>query len=155
MRRFSHWAVGCGGYSRRVLRTVSIAASLALVCVLVAGCGARSNKPFTAAGSAACFAKAKGFKKVTTEQSKVGFIAGFAANGGLRATATDGNVLTVAFAVDEAGATSTERAFRRFAPAKLRPRMSDIMESDRNAVLVWTVSPTPEQLATAMSCLHR
>jgi hypothetical protein len=81
-----------------VLRRASIAFCFVLVCVLVAGCGARSNKPFTATGSAACFAKAEGFKKVTTEQAKVGFIAGFAPNGGLRATATDGNVLTVAFA---------------------------------------------------------
>jgi hypothetical protein len=137
-----------------VLRRASIAFCFVLVCVLVAGCGARSNKPFTATGSAACFAKAEGFKKVTTEQAKVGFIAGFAPNGGLRATATDGNVLTVAFALDEAGAASTERAFRRFAPAKLRPRMSDIMEADRNAVLVWTVTPTSVQRATARNCLH-
>jgi hypothetical protein len=137
-----------------VLRRASVASCFALVCVLVAGCGARSDKPFTAAGSAACFAKASGFKKVTTEPAKVGFIAGFAGNGGLRATASDGNVLTIAFALDEAAAASTQRAFRRFAPAKLRPRMGDIMEADRNAVLVWTVTPTSEQLATAKSCLH-
>jgi hypothetical protein len=137
-----------------VLRPASIAALLALICLLAAGCGTRSNKPYTAAGSLDCFAHAKGFKKATTAQAKVGFIAGFAANGGLRTTATDGNVLTIAFALDEAGAASTERAYRRFAPAKLRPRMSDIMEAERNAVLVWTVSPTPEQLATAKSCLH-
>jgi hypothetical protein len=137
-----------------VLRRASIAATLSVLCVLVAGCGARSNKPYTAAGSVDCFAKAKGFKKATTDQAKVGFIAGFAANGGLRTTATDGNVLTIAFALDEAAAASTERAFRRFAPPKLRPRIGDIMEAERNAVLVWTVSPTPEQLATAKSCLH-
>jgi hypothetical protein len=137
-----------------VLRRVSIAASLALVCVLVAGCGARSNKPYTAKGSTACFTKLKGFTKVTTDSAKVGFIAGFAANGGLRTTATDGNVLTIAFALDEVGAASTERAYRRFAPAKLRPRMNDIMAAERNAVLVWTVSPTPQQLADAKSCLH-
>jgi hypothetical protein len=137
-----------------VLRRASIAVILALICVLAAGCGAGSSKPYTAKGSLACFAKAKGFKKATIDQAKLDFIAGFAANGGLRTTATDGNVLTIAFALDEAGAASTQRAYRRFAPAKLRPRMSDIMEAQQNAVLVWTVSPTPEQLATAKSCLH-
>jgi hypothetical protein len=154
MRRFSHWFVRCGGYSRRVLRRASTAVLIALVCVLAAGCGSRNAKPFTAAGSLACFKTAKGFGEVTTDSAKVGFIAGFAGNGGLRTTASDGNVLTIAFAVDDAGAVSTERAYRRFAPAKLRPRMSDIMEAERNAVLVWTVTPTPEQLTTAKNCLH-
>jgi hypothetical protein len=32
--------------------------------------------------------------------------------------------------------------------------MNDIMESERNAVLVWTVSPTPAELADAKACLH-
>ena len=136
-----------------MLRPASIAACLALVCVLAAGCGARSSKPFTATGSAACFTK-KGFAKVTTDPLKVGFIAGFADNGGLRATASDGNLLTVAFTLDDAAVASTEAAFRAHAPASLRPRMNDIMESDRNAVLVWTTSPTPQQLEDAKSCLH-
>jgi hypothetical protein len=134
---------------RRALTVLSLLA----VCVAVAGCGARSSKPFTAAGSAACFTK-KGFTHVTTDQAKVGFIAGFAANGGLRATASGNNVLTIAFAEDEASAPSTEKAFRRFAPPKLRPRMADIMESERNAVLVWTVTPSPQELADAKGCLH-
>jgi hypothetical protein len=130
---------------------VLAAASLA---VAAAGCGARSNKPFTAKGTAACMTK-QGFTHVTTDPLKVGFIAAFADNGGLRATATGGNVLTIAFAADDtAGVASTEQAFRTHAPAKLRPRMNDIMESERNAVFVWTVTPTPAQLADAKGCLH-
>ena len=152
--RFFQGFVRRGGYSRRVLRRISTIGLVVLVCVFAAGCGGGGNKPFTAAGSKACFVSAKDFTKVTTNPAEVGFIAGFAANGGLRTTATDGNVLTIAFALDEAGAASTQRAYRRFAPAKLRPRMGDIMEAEKNAVLVWTVTPTPEQLAAAKSCLH-
>jgi hypothetical protein len=137
-----------------VARRASIAACLALVCVLVAGCGARSNKPFTAVGSAGCFKK-QGFAKVTTDPNKVGFIAAFADNGGLRATTSDGNLLTIAFTLDETSVPSTKAAFRAHAPAKLRPRMNDIMESERNAVLVWTTAPSPEQLQTAIGCLHQ
>jgi hypothetical protein len=137
-----------------MLRRSLLVLAAASLAVVAAGCGARSNKPFTAKGTAACMTK-KGFTKVTTNPLKVDLIAGFAENGGLRATTTDGNVLTIAFAADDtAGAASTKQAFRSHAPRKLRPRMNDIMESQRNAVLVWTVSPTPSQLADAESCLH-
>lgn len=134
-------------------RRASVLVAFALLVLVVAGCGARNSKPFTAKGSAACFTK-KGFTQVTTNPVKVGFIAGFANNGGLRATASDGNVLTVAFTADESSVASTEQAYRSHAPPKLRPRMNDIMEAERNAVLVWTVSPTAKQLADAKSCLH-
>jgi hypothetical protein len=137
-----------------VLRRASICASLVLVCVLAAGCGVRSNKPFTAVGSAPCFTK-QGFSKVTTNPDKVGFIAAFADNGGLRATTTDGNLLTIAFTLDDTAVASTKAAFKAHAPARLQPRMNDIMESERNAVLVWTTAPSPEQLQTAISCLHQ
>jgi hypothetical protein len=136
-----------------VIPRASIAVVLALVCVLAAGCGVRSNKPFTATGSAACFTK-KGFAKVTTNPDQVGFIAAFADNGGLRAATSDGNLLTVAFTLDDNAVPSTKAAFKAHAPARLRPRMNDIMESERNAVLVWTTSPSPQQLTDAISCLH-
>jgi len=134
-------------------RRTSVLVALALLASVAAGCGARNSNPFTAKGSSACFAK-KGFTQVTTDPLKLGFIAAFADNGGLRATASDGNVLTVAFTADESSVASTEQAYRSHAPAKLRPRMNDIMEAERNAVLVWTVSPTAKQLADAKSCLH-
>jgi hypothetical protein len=137
-----------------VIRRALPFVALALLAVVVAGCGARSNKPFTAKGTAACMTK-KGFTQVTINPVKVGLIAGFAENGGLRALASDGNLLTIAFTADDtAGVKSTELAFRNHAPAKLRPRMGDIMESERNAVLVWTTSPSVAQLADVKSCLH-
>jgi len=128
-------------------------AVLAALALVAAGCGARSSKPFTAQGSAACFAK-RGFTHVTTDPLKIGFIAAFAENGGLRATTSDGNVLTIAFAADAASAPATETAFRNHAPARLRPHLNDIMEAQRNAVLVWTTSPSAQQLADAEACLH-
>jgi hypothetical protein len=132
-----------------VARRVGILVVLAL---LAAGCGARSNKPFTAKATASCLPQ-KGFKQVTTNPAKVGFIAAFAENGGIRATAADGNVLTIAFASDEAGAASTRRAFKAHASPFYRRRIDDILESQRNAVLVWTTSPTQQQISDAESCL--
>ncbi len=134
-------------------RLVFVVAAVSLA-VLAAGCGGRSAKLFTAEATAPCLTD-KGFTHVTTDPAKVGFIAGFAENGGLRATPSDGNVLTIAFAADDsAGVASTETAFRRHAPASLRPRMNDIMSAEGNAVLVWTVTPTQEQLDTAKGCLQ-
>ena len=134
-------------------RRVAPCLALALLGLLVAGCGGSAQKPYTAAGTQACLTQ-KGFKGVTTDPVKIGFIAGFAENGGVQARAKDGNVLTIAFAADANSADATKRAFKNHAPAKLRPRINDIMESQGNAVLVWTVSPTPAQLAAAQSCLH-
>ncbi len=124
-----------------MLRKASVLAALAVLALVAAGCGVRSSKPFTAT-------------HVTTDPAKLDFIAGFAENGGLRATTRGGNVLTIAFAADEASAPGTKQAYRAHAPARLRPRMNDIMESQRNAVLVWTTSPSAQQLADAESCLH-
>jgi hypothetical protein len=134
-------------------RRVLLVLAFALAAILVAGCGARSSKPYTAAGTQACLTK-KGFTQVTTNPVKIGLIAAFADNGGLRATTTDRNVLTIAFTADANAVAGTKRAFTTHAPAKLRPRINDIMESQGNAVLVWTVSPTAQQLADAEGCLH-
>ena len=126
-------------------------AALVLVLVLAA-CGGGSSKPYTAAATKACLTQ-QGFTGVTTSADKIGFIAAFAANGGIQAKSKSGNVVTIAFADSLADAVSTEKAFRRAAPAALRPHMSDIMESKSNAVLVWTVSPTQQELSDAEGCL--
>jgi hypothetical protein len=129
--------------------------SLVLVVTLAlvaAGCGARSSAPYTAAGTVACL-KSKGFTGVTTNPVKVGFIAGFADNGGILAKAPGGNVVTIAFAGDTAGAAQTESAFKAHATPFYRRHIGDIMESQRNAVLVWQTSPTQAQIDDALGCL--
>ena len=123
------------------------------MALLVAGCGRGSTAPYTAAATAPCL-KAKGFTKVTTDPGKVGFIAGFADNGGVFAVAPGSkNTVTIAFAGDTAGAKGTEDAFRAHASAFYKKHMSDIMQSKRNAVLVWTTAPTQDQINTAIACL--
>ena len=122
------------------------------VALVAAGCGARSSAPYTAAGTVACL-KSKGFTGVTTNPVKVGFIAGFADNGGILAKAPGGNVVTIAFAGDTAGAAQTESAFKAHATPFYRRHIGDIMESQRNAVLVWQTSPTQAQIDDALGCL--
>jgi hypothetical protein len=137
-----------------MLRRSLFVLAAASFAVFAAGCGSRSTKPYTAAGSAPCIAK-KGFTGVTTNSVKVGFIAGFADNGGLKAKAPDGNVVTIAFAADDtAGVESTRAAFKTHAPPKLRPHIDDIMDTKGNAVLVWTTTPPSQELALVEGCLH-
>lgn len=119
----------------------------------MAGCGGRNTSAYTAQPTATCLEK-KGFTGVTTNADKVGFIAAFAANGGLFAHPPGvANTLTIAFAANPKGAAATEQAFTRHAPPSLRPHISDVMESQRNAVLVWTVTPAQQILSDALSCL--
>jgi hypothetical protein len=132
-----------------VARTFGIALAVAL---LAAGCGVRTTKPFTAKGTQSCL-KSHGFSGVTSNHGQVGFIAGFAQNGGIKATSAMGNVLTIAFTADANSTGSTQEAFRSHAPKRLRPHMSDIMQANRNAVLVWTTTPDSGELAAATGCL--
>ena len=134
------------------MRRIPPLAAGVLVLVLAA-CGGSGNTPYTAAGTKACLAQ-QGFTGVTTAAAKIGFIAAFAGNGGLQAKSKTGNVVTVAFADDPSSVPGIEKQYRRAAPARLRPHMGDIMESQRNAVLVWTVSPTSAELSAAEGCLH-
>jgi hypothetical protein len=123
-----------------------------LVVLAAAGCGVRNSKPFTAKASAPCL-RSHGFNGVTTGPSQVGFIAGFADYGGVRATSATGNVLTIAFTAGPDSVASTEAAFRSHAPKSLRPHISDIMSANRNAVLVWTVTPKGDEADAASRCL--
>ena len=124
-----------------------------LVGLLVAGCGVRTSKPYTAKGTAPCLAK-KGFTGVSRKPVDVGFIAGFADNGGLKGTSPTGNVLTIAFTADSDSVASTEAAFKNHAPKSLRPHITDIMQANRNAVLVWTITPKSDELDAVQRCLQ-
>jgi hypothetical protein len=90
---------------------------------------------------------------LTTDPAKVGFVAAFADNGGLRATSPTGNVLTIAFAGDSSGVTGTEKAFKQHASSIYKRHIADVMSEQGNAVLVWTVTPSQQQLALAVACL--
>jgi hypothetical protein len=127
---------------RRVLPLVAVA-------LLVAGCSSEPSV-YTAEPTANCL-RGKGFR-VTTEGEKVGVVAAAAPNGGLRAF-EPGNTLTIAFGESSDDALGIQRAFRRFAPKSLRPHIDDVMRLQKNAVLLWTVTPPSEEMDTVFGCL--
>jgi hypothetical protein len=129
-----------------------VLSGLVPLALLTAGCGARSSAPYTATGSAKCLT-AKGYTGVTTAPAKVGFIAGFAENGGIRAKSPSGNVVTIAFAADATDAAQTATAFAAHATPFYRRHIHDVLQIQRNAVMVWTTAPTRTQIATVTGCL--
>ena len=121
-------------------------------CLAVAGCGSGSPKPFVPDATASCL-RQHGFTASTT--ARVPLVASTAANGGLIASPRDGgNTLVIGFAADTGDAANLEQAFRRVAPPRYRAHIRDVMTSKENAVLLWTVSPTPAQQQTAVGCLQ-
>jgi hypothetical protein len=125
---------------------------LLAVVLALAACGGNSTAPFQAGPTAKCL-ESRGFR-VTTDAKKIPFVAAAAQNGGLSAVPADGNTLTIAFGADGKDAVQhLVPAFKRFASPHYRRRFADIFERKRNAVLIWTVAPTAEDLQTAMGCL--
>ncbi|SRR5712691_6090126 len=126
------------------------AAVLAVLGLLAAGCGGAEPSAYKAEGTAKCL-RGAGYR-VTTEPARIGVIAAAAPNGGLRAF-EPGNALTIAFAANSDDALGIERAFRRFAPRKLRRHINDVMRTQKNAVLLWTITPPIDELNKVFRCL--
>ncbi len=123
--------------------------ALVAAALLVAGCSSEPSV-YKAEPTAKCL-RGKGFR-VTTDPDKIGVVAAAAPNGGLRAF-EPGNTLTAAFGESSDDALGIQRAFRRFAPRRLRPHIDDVLRIQKNAVLLWTVTPPTEEMDTVFGCL--
>jgi hypothetical protein len=123
---------------------------LLVLGLLAAGCSSGEPSAYKAEPTAKCL-RSHGFQ-VTTEDSKVGVIAANAPNGGLRMN-EPGNALTAAFAQNSDDAIQIAAAFKKFAPKKLRPHILDVMRTEKNAVLLWTVTPPQEEMNKVFACL--
>ena len=117
---------------------------------LLAGCGDTEPSVYKAGSTADCL-RDEGYR-VTTDPRGIGVVAAAAPNGGLRAYEPF-NTLTIAFGASSDDALGIERAFRRFAPKRLRPHISDVMRTQKNAVLLWTVTPPIEKMNEVFACL--
>jgi hypothetical protein len=121
-----------------------------LAALFLTGCSSGEPDTFKAGPTASCL-KGNGYQ-VTTDDSKVGIVAANAPNGGLLAQ-EPGNALTIAFAQDSDAAIKTAAAIKKFAPKNLRLHISDVMRTQKNAVLLWTVTPPQDEFDKAFACL--
>ncbi len=122
------------------------------LALVVAACGSSGSKPYMPGKTATCL-KQHHFT-VSTNDPTLSLVFQTAANGGLVAHPPGGgNVLEIGFGTDAADASKLQSGIRRVAPKRLRPHLADIMTTKRNAVVLWTVSPTPAQQQTVLGCL--
>jgi hypothetical protein len=123
---------------------------LLVLALLAAGCSSGEPSAFTAGPTAKCL-RGQDYR-VTTDDSKIGVVAANAPHGGLRAN-EPGNALTIAFAQDSDDALMIAGAFRRFAPKKLKKHIDDVLRIQKNAVLLWTVTPPQDEMDKVFGCL--
>ena len=120
-----------------------------LLAFLAAGCNTEPST-YKAQPTANCLCK-DGYQ-VTTDPAKLGVVEGHAENGGLVAF-HPGNAVRIAFGASSDDAIGIERGYRRFAPKKLRPHIDDVMRTEKNAVLLWTVTPPLDEMNKVFGCL--
>lgn len=89
---------------------------------------------------------------VRVDTRELDVVASTAAGGALHAT-FPGNEVTVSFGEDLEDAARTERAYRRFASAQVRPRLDHVLKRRRNAVMIWGVAPAPQDETRVINCL--
>jgi hypothetical protein len=123
--------------------------ALLLVAVFAAGCETEPSV-YKAQSSAKCLRK-HGYD-VTTDSARLGVVEGHTENGGLIAR-HPGNAVRIAFGASSDDAPGIENGYRRFAPKKLRPHITDVMRTQKNAVLLWTVTPPQEEMDEVFGCL--
>jgi hypothetical protein len=122
----------------------------ALVGLAVAGCGVTAVREYHVDETAKCLSDA-GYR-VRTDAANLGIVAAAAPLGSLRAF-EPGNTVTISFGNDHREALNISRLYRKFAPKRLRPHIGDVMEIQKNAVLLWTITPPTADHDKVTGCL--
>jgi hypothetical protein len=118
--------------------------------LLLAGCTETEPSVYKAAGTAKCL-REDGYR-VTTDPAQLGVVERSAENGGLIAF-EPGNAVRIAFGANSDDALGIQEGFRRFVAKKVRPHISDVMRTQKNAVMLWTITPPQEELNKVNGCL--
>jgi hypothetical protein len=127
-----------------------LSALLVLVLALVAAGCETEPSAYKAEPTAKCL-RDDGVT-VVTERSELGVVERSAENGGLIAY-TQNNAVRIAFGVNEEDALGIQEGYRRFVPEKVRPHIDDVRRTEKNAVLLWTVTPSSEDADKVNDCL--
>jgi hypothetical protein len=125
-------------------------AAAAFAVLAASGCGAKAVNTYHVDGTAQCL-KDGGYR-VRTDSDNLGVVAAAAPLGSVRAF-EPGNTVTISFGNDHREAVNISELYRKFAPKKLRPHIDDVMEVQKNAVLLWTVTPPVEEHDKVLGCL--
>jgi hypothetical protein len=129
------------------MRMVVLVVAMVLVA---AGCGGAEPDAYKPEPTAECL-RDDGYR-VTTARADLGVVEKGATNGGLLAF-RPGNAVRIAFGGNSDDALGIQRGYRRFVPKRVRPHINDVMRTQKNAVLLWTITPPLEELNDVFDCL--
>jgi hypothetical protein len=136
------------------MRRLLVLVSVALVATACGG-AKQSRGPYLPGPTADCL-RSHGFH-ASTRSKDVQLLFATAGRGGLHAwhdSEKQGNQLQIAFATNRKGATIEYYAIRRQLPRHVRLRIFDVARVKRNAVILWTIAPTPTDDQAAIDCLR-
>ena len=119
------------------------------LAVVAAGCNTEPST-YKAGPTAKCL-RGLGYR-VVTNRPQLGVVEATAENSGLIAY-HPGNAVRIAFGADEEDAVGIQNGYRRFVSKKVRPHITDIMRTQKNAVLLWTVTPPQHEMDQVFGCL--
>ena len=79
------------------------------------------------------------------------FVASTALGGSLRGTFPSDNVVVLSFGESLEDAARIEAAYKRFAPRRVR--LENVLGRFRNVTMIWSFSPSGDDLKTVSDCL--
>jgi hypothetical protein len=126
---------------------LALAATGALAIVL-GGCGGGPAKAYTVAATKACLEKAGA--RIEDAGGDTDFVASAALGGALGAKLAMNHV-TIAFGRDAAEAGLLLKAYRKYGNKAVV--IDQVLEQQRNAVLLWAGAPTPQDADVVHRCL--
>jgi hypothetical protein len=124
--------------------------ALLLLAALAAGCNTEPSA-YNAEPTGKCI-REKLHYRVASDPASLGVVEGHAARGGL-VVHHPGNAIRIAFGENTDDVPGIESGYRRFAPKKLRPHITDVLRTNKNVVFLWTVTPPSEEIDAVYGCL--
>jgi hypothetical protein len=121
-----------------------------VLAAFAAGCGNPVHTHYTVKGTAACLRKL-GYT-VNTDAARLGPVENSATEGALLAK-EPGNAVRITFSQDHRQAVNIMAAYHRFAPEPMRRHLGDVLSSQKNAALLWTITPPPDEMQRVLGCL--
>ncbi len=119
---------------------------LAGAALLASGCG--GQKDYTIEKTRPCLDESAGIKV----RSKVDFVASTALGGAVNVRfRRSGNQVTISFGLDREEAGRLVAAYLRFRGKNIG--IEDVLRPDRNAVLLWAIHPSDDDVKTVRDCL--
>jgi hypothetical protein len=121
-----------------------------VLAALAAGCGNPVHSHYGVKGTATCLRKL-GYT-VNTHAAQLGPVENSATEGALLAK-EPGNAVRITFSQDHGQAVNIMAAYHRFTPEPMRSHLGDVLSAQKNATLLWTITPPPDEMQRVLGCL--